>query len=225
MTGEPGFAGTIMADKISGLHVLYATLAALYHRATTGEGQEVEVPMFESMASFMLVEHANGAVFDPPQGPAHYPRAVAKNRRPYKTKDGYVAALIYNDKHWANFVAAVQPEWATEEMNDFEARARIIDSIYGKLAETFAQRTTAEWLELLAANHIPAAPLRSTEDLMTDPHLEEVGFFETVDSAIGTQRLPGLPVWFSKTPGGVQGPTTRLGADSEAVFAELAAKG
>jgi crotonobetainyl-CoA:carnitine CoA-transferase CaiB-like acyl-CoA transferase len=224
MTGEPGFAATIMADKISGLHVLYAALAALYHRAATGEGQEVEVPMFESMASFMLVEHANGAVFDPPQGPAYYPRATAPNRRPYKTKDGYVAALIYNDKHWGNFVAAVQPEWATPEMNDFEARARQIGAIYGKLAETFAQRTTAEWLELLTANQIPCAPLRSTEELMSDPHLEEVGFFETVESEVGTLRLPGLPVWFSKTPGGVQGPTVRLGTDTEAVLAELGAK-
>ncbi len=225
MTGEPGLVATVMADKVSGLHLLYATLAALYHRAVSGEGQEVEVPMFECMASFMLVEHGNGALFDPPTGPAHYPRAVARNRRPYKTKDGYVAALIYNDKHWSNFVAAVQPEWATPEMNNFEARGRQIDMIYGKLAETFAQRTSAEWLELLTTCQIPCAPLRSTAELFEDPHLDDVGFFETVDSVVGELRLPGLPVWFSKTPGGVQGPTTRLGADNAAVFAELAAAG
>src|SRR5207244_12035429 len=112
LTGEAGYAGTIMADKVAGMTALYATMMALFHRERTGEGQEVEVGMFETMASFMLVEHANGAMFSPPLGPAHYPRAVARNRRPYPTKDGHIAALVYNDKQWKAFVAAVQPAWA-----------------------------------------------------------------------------------------------------------------
>src|SRR3546814_16536384 len=94
------FVGTIMADKVAGLTVLYSTMMALFHRARTGEGQEVEVGMFETMASFMLVEHANGAMFDPPLSAANYPRVVAPNRKPYRTKEGHVAALIYHDKHW-----------------------------------------------------------------------------------------------------------------------------
>src|SRR5262245_46091304 len=97
LTGEANYVGTIMADKVAGLTAVYATVMALFHRERTGEGQEVEVGMFETMASFMLVEHASGMLFDPPLGPAHYHRAVARNRKPYKTKDGYVAALVYND--------------------------------------------------------------------------------------------------------------------------------
>ena len=114
LTGEANYVGTIIADKVAGLTALYATMMALFHRERTGEGQEVEVSMFETMASFMLVEHANGAMFDPPLGPAVYPRTVAPNRRPYRTSDGYIAALIYNDKHWNAFVNAVRPAWATE---------------------------------------------------------------------------------------------------------------
>jgi crotonobetainyl-CoA:carnitine CoA-transferase CaiB-like acyl-CoA transferase len=220
LNGEPGFVGTIMADKISGLHTLYATIMALYHRAATGEGQEVEVPMFEAMASFMLVEHANGAIFNPPAGPAHYPRVVSRNRRPYKTKDGHIAALIYNDKHWAAFVAAVRPAWATPDMDRLEDRAQQIDSIYLLLAHTFAERTTAEWLDLLEKAQIPAAPLRSPEELLANEHLEAVGFFETVDSPVGQMRFPGSPTWFSKTPGGVQGPTPRLGEHNDEVLGE-----
>jgi crotonobetainyl-CoA:carnitine CoA-transferase CaiB-like acyl-CoA transferase len=221
LNGEPGFVGTIMADKVSGLHTLYATTMALYHRAMSGEGQEVEVPMFESMASFMLVEHANGAIFTPPAGPAHYPRVVSPNRKPYKTKDGAIAALIYNDKHWAAFVGAVQPDWADPQYATLEARAQNINYIYGKLAETFAQRTTAEWLELLEEHNIPGAPLRTTEELMSNEHLEAVGFFETVDSDFGPMRFPGNPTWFSKTPGAVQGPTPILGEHNDEVLWEL----
>ncbi len=109
LTGEASYVGTIMADKVAGLTALYATTMALFHRERTGEGQEVEVSMFETMASFMLVEHANGAMFDPPLGPAVYPRAVTPNRKPYETKDGHIAALIYNDKHWNAFIERVQP--------------------------------------------------------------------------------------------------------------------
>ncbi len=128
---------------------LYATTMALFHRERTGEGQEVEVAMFETMAAFMLVEHANGAMFDPPLAPAGYPRAVSPNRKPYRTKDGHISALVYNDKQWAAFIDAVNPAWAGEHFATLEQRARQIDTVYGLLAETFAERTTQEWLDLL----------------------------------------------------------------------------
>src|ERR1700716_2093548 len=142
LTGEANYVGTIMADKVAGLTALYATMMALFHRERTGEGQEVEVSMFETMASFMLVEHAHGAMFDPPLGPAVYPRTVAPNRRPYRTKDGQIAALIYNDKHWNAFIDAVRPPWASELYSTLEQRARQIDTVYGLVAETMKQRST-----------------------------------------------------------------------------------
>jgi len=143
LNGEPGFVGTIVADKVAGLTAVYATLAALFERTRSGLGQEVEVPMFETMASFMLVEHANTALFTPPLGPATYPRVVSPNRRPYKTKDGYVAALIYNDKHWSAFVGALQPAWAGPELATLAQRAQHIDRVYTHLAELFARYSCA----------------------------------------------------------------------------------
>ncbi len=226
LNGEPGFVGTIMADKVAGLHALYAMMMALFHRERTGgkgkgEGQEVEVTMFEAMASFMLVEHANGRLFNPPLGPANYHRAVERNRKPYKTRDGYVAALIYNDKHWNAFIAVVQPEWNSPEFATLELRAKQIGRVYGLLGETFTTRTTQEWLDLLRELHIPASPLRSTDELFDNEQLNAIGFFEKQDSAIGEITYPGVPVWFSATPGKVRGPSPRLGEDTDAVLAEL----
>jgi crotonobetainyl-CoA:carnitine CoA-transferase CaiB-like acyl-CoA transferase len=221
LTGEANYVGSIVADKVAGLTSVYATVMALFHRERTGEGQEVEVGMFETMASFMLVEHANGALFNPPLGPAVYPRTVAPNRRPYRTKDGYIAALVYNDKQWSAFVAAVKPAWATDELATLKQRARQIDTLYGLLAGTFKERTTQEWLELFRSLDIPAAPLRTPGELFDNPHLNAVGFFETVDSPQGPLRFPGVPTWFSRTPGRVAGAAPELGADTQAVLEEI----
>jgi crotonobetainyl-CoA:carnitine CoA-transferase CaiB-like acyl-CoA transferase len=221
LTGEANYVGTIVADKVAGLTALYATTMALFHRERTGEGQEVEIGMFETMASFMLVEHANGAMFDPPLGPACYPRVVAANRKPYRTRDGHVSALIYNDKHWSLFVDAVKPDWASEEFATLGQRARQIDRIYGLLAETFLTRTTQEWLDLLRTLGIPAAPLRTPDELLHNPHLEAVGFFETVETRRGKVRFPGVPTTFSATPGKVAGPAPELGEHSQEVREEF----
>jgi crotonobetainyl-CoA:carnitine CoA-transferase CaiB-like acyl-CoA transferase len=218
MTGKADFVGTIMADKVAGLTVLYSTTMALFHRQRTGEGQEVEVGMFETMASFMLVEHANGAMFDPPLSKAHYPRAVAPNRRPYKTKDGYISALVYNDKHWSLFVEAVKPSWAGPELATLAQRAQQIDRVYGLLGETFVERSTQEWLTLLVGLGIPAAPLRSTDELFENEHLNAVGFFETVETPHGNVRFPGVPSWFSQTPGKVAGPAPMLGEHTREIL-------
>jgi crotonobetainyl-CoA:carnitine CoA-transferase CaiB-like acyl-CoA transferase len=221
LTGDATYVATIMADKVTGLTALYATMMALFHRERTGEGQEVEVSMFETMASFMLVEHANGAMFDPPLGPAVYPRTVAPNRRPYKTKDGYVAALIYNDKHWKAFIDAVRPAWNIPEYATLAMRAKEIDTVYGLVATTMLERTTDEWLALLADLEIPASPINTLDALFDSPQLNAVGMFETIDTPQGKVRFPGVPTWFSKTPGRVAGPAPELGADTAEVLAEL----
>jgi crotonobetainyl-CoA:carnitine CoA-transferase CaiB-like acyl-CoA transferase len=221
LTGEANFIGTIMADKITGLTAVYATTMALFHRERTGEGQEVEISMFETMAAFMLVEHANGAMFSPPLGPAIYPRAVAPNRRPYRTKDGHISALIYNDKQWSAFMAAVQPAWASEDYATLAQRAQHINTVYALLADTMKERSTEEWLSLFRTLDIPASPIRTPAELLDNDHLKAAGFFETVDSPFGAVRFPGVPTWFSRTPGAVAGAAPTLGAHTDEVLAEL----
>jgi crotonobetainyl-CoA:carnitine CoA-transferase CaiB-like acyl-CoA transferase len=221
MTGEPGFVATIMADKVAGMTALYATTMALFHRERTGEGQEVEVGMFETMAAFMLVEHANGAMFSPPLTPAHYHRAVSPDRKPYRTKDGHIAALVYNDRHWTKFVDAVKPAWASDELATLKQRATQIERVYRLLGETFLTRTTAEWLALLDELGIPCAPLRSTDELFDNPHLDAIGFFDPVETRHGPVRFPGIPTWFSTSPGAISGGAPDCGEHNDEVLREL----
>jgi crotonobetainyl-CoA:carnitine CoA-transferase CaiB-like acyl-CoA transferase len=221
LTGEANYVGTIMADKVAGLTALYATMMALFHRERTGEGQEVEVSMFETMASFILVEHANGAMFDPPLGPAVYPRTVAPDRKPYRTRDGHIAALIYNDKQWNAFINAVRPAWASDLYATLERRARHIDTIYALVAETLAERTTDEWMALFRELDIPASAIHTPDALFDNPHLNAVGLFETIDTPHGPVRFPGVPTWFSRTPGRVAGPAPELGANTAEVLEEI----
>ncbi len=221
LTGEPNYVGTIVADKVAGLTALYATTMALFHRARTGEGQEVEIGMFETMASFMLVEHANGAMFTPKLGPAFYPRAVAPNRRPYPTKDGYIAVLVYNDKQWNAFINAVQPVWNGPEFATLAQRAKQIDRVYNLVGQTLKERTTGEWLELFRGLDIPSAPLRTPDELFENEHLNAIGFFETVDTEYGPVRFPGVPTLFSATPGRVAGFAPKLGQHTDELLAEL----
>jgi crotonobetainyl-CoA:carnitine CoA-transferase CaiB-like acyl-CoA transferase len=222
MLGAPSYSATLVADKVSGLTALYAVLMALLHRARTGEGQEIEVAMFETMANFVLTDHINGALFDPPEGEPVYSRAASPNRRPYRTSDGWIAALIYTDKHWRAFLeVAGRPAWAKDpRFATLKDRAKVIDEVYARIGETLVARSTVEWLDAFARAEIPAAPVNETSALLRDPHLEAVGFFTAQETPLGTVRFPGMPAWFSRTPGQITNPAPALGADGRAVLAE-----
>ena len=179
--------------------------------------------MFETMASFMLVEHANGAMFDPPLGPAIYPRTVAPNRKPYRTKDGYIAALIYNDKHWTAFVDAVQPAWderaCTPRSSSGPSRST---TVYGLIArdDRWSGPPRNGWT-LFRELEIPAAPLQTPAELFDDPHLNAVGFFETVRHRARPGALSRCAdlVFAHAGPGRRARP--ELGADTAEVLEEL----
>lgn len=201
--GTPTYLATVVADKVAGLTATYAVMAALFHRERSGEGQEIEVPMFETLTAFTMTEHLGGSLFDPPLGPTGYARALAAERRPYATKDGYIATMIYTDRHWQAFFAAIgNPEWSRDPMfASLRSRTENIGTVLGLLAKELASRTTAEWMDLFQKAELPAMPIMSLEDLLHDPHLDAVGFWHERDTPDGRLRMPfGLP-GFSATPG------------------------
>ena len=180
------------------------------------------MPMFETLVSFTMIEHLCGSLFDPPQGPPEYPRVTAAARRPYRTSDGFIGVMIYNDKHWRNFFHALgDPEWSRDAMfATMRSRTENIAVVLTRLAEVIAERTTAEWVELFRLAEVPAMQIASTKQLLHDPHLEATGFWNTRESEFGTLRFPGIPTTFSATPGAIGDPGPMLGADTRAILSE-----
>ncbi|WP_232476032.1 CaiB/BaiF CoA transferase family protein [Flavisphingomonas formosensis] len=220
--GEPSYVATVVADKVGGLTGAYAIMAALYERERSGQGQEIEVPMFETMTSFLFAEHSVGGIYDPPMGRPVYRRAVQADRRPYRTADGYISVLIYNDRHWKRFFDLLgNPEWSRDpRFSTMQSRSEHIDHVLERICEVFASDTTAAWLDKMERAEIPAAPLLTTEDLTRDPHLEAVGFWQSISDEDGPMRLAGIPTRFSRTPGAITRSAPKLGADGRAVLAD-----
>jgi crotonobetainyl-CoA:carnitine CoA-transferase CaiB-like acyl-CoA transferase len=220
----PKFVNTIMADKIAGLSAAYAITAALYERERSGLGQAIEVPMFETLVSFNMIEHLGGETFCPALGSMGYDRVLSPFRRPYRTKDGYIGLMPYSTAQWQRFFEiAGKPQFAEDvRFTEHSARSENIDELYRILAEILVERSTAEWIRLLETADIPIAPMLSLEDLLEDQHLEALGFFRR-DShpSEGEIRTVSSPVRFSRTPATIERLAPRLDEHREEILEEI----
>jgi len=220
---EPRYAPMIVADRSVGQQVASAVSAALYHREKTGRGQRIDVPMFEHLLQIVLGDHLGGYTFEPPHGPPGYIRILSPDRRPFQTKDGYVCALIYNDKQWKGFLQAIgkpeifaQPEFATHE-----ARSQNYDQAYAMVAEELKHRTTAEWVEAFERADIPVQRMNSLDDILDDPHLAAIGYFSLREHpSEGRIRTLAVPSEWSESQPEYRRHAPRLGEHTREVLRE-----
>jgi crotonobetainyl-CoA:carnitine CoA-transferase CaiB-like acyl-CoA transferase len=220
--GTPRYAPINICDRVVGLHVTIAVASALFHRERSGLGQMIEVPMFETMAQFVLADHMGGGAFVPPAGAMGYKRLLSRTRGPYRTRDGHLALVVYTDRHW-RFVTGLlgmprlldeDPRFASQE-----SRTQHAEDMGRFLGEHLATRTTAEWLEICHAGDIPACPVNSIEDLYDDPHLKAVDFFQNMEHPTeGTVKNCRFPIHFGGTPAGVVHLAPNLGEHNREVF-------
>ncbi|HEX9834823.1 MAG TPA: CoA transferase [Mycobacterium sp.] len=220
----PSYVRTPVADKVAGLMGVGAILAALLGRVSSGTGQAVEVPMYETMAEFLLLDQQGGLVFDPPIGPPGYARMSTPFRKPYRTKDGYLGVVVYTDRQWLSFFDLIgQPELADDpRFATITARTHNIDALYQILEAEMSTRTNAEWTETLVLHNIPCTPVNTVTDLLSDKHLESVDFFTTVDHPTeGRLRMPRLPITFTDVDTEDQRPAPRLGEHGPDLLREL----
>jgi crotonobetainyl-CoA:carnitine CoA-transferase CaiB-like acyl-CoA transferase len=221
--GEPRFVPTILADKTTALAVVSAVTAALYHRARTGEGQEVEVPMFETLVSFVMAEHLWGGSFEPATGPLGYSRLLSAERRPLPTADGHLAVLPYLDQHWRAFCeVAGRAGWLEDErFTSLPRRLEHIDGHYRLIGGVTPSRSTREWLDALGTAGVPAMALSRLEDLLEDPHLRAIGFWSLEEHPTeGRLRVPAPATRFSATPAALRRLAPRLGEHTREVLGE-----
>jgi len=223
----PRYVPVTLADRSVGLHVVNAVCAALYRREKSGAGQRVDVPMFESMLQTVMGEHMSGFTYAPRAGEARgdlgYARMLAKERRPYETRDGYVCVLIYNDKQWRAFFALIgradllaDPRYATQE-----ARSRDFEGAYALVAAEMAKRSTAEWIGALERADIPVQRMNSLTDIVEDPHLAAIGYFREIEHpSEGRIRTMAVPSEWSESAPEYRRHAPRLGEHTREVLRE-----
>jgi crotonobetainyl-CoA:carnitine CoA-transferase CaiB-like acyl-CoA transferase len=217
MGGRPQLVPTLVADKVSGLTIAYAVLAALLHRERTGEGQRVEVPMVDVMTAFTLVEHAGAATARPPQGPPGYERILNPERRPQRTRDGWISVLPYTRRNFEDVFTAGGRADLVDDERIRSARARIehANSLYADVAEIMTQRTTAEWLAFCGEAGVPASAVPTLDELIDD-------LAEDVHPRAGRYKVLPQPVRFSRGTGPtVRRPAALSGEHTDEVVDEV----
>ena len=199
--GTPQLIRTIVADKVGALYLTNALLGAIMTLKATGQGQSLEVPMFECLTHFIMIEHLAAASFEPAKGAAGYKRVLAANRKTYRTQDGYVALLPYTTHQWQRFLELVGEHALAAEawVNDPALRSARVDELYAVIAGVTPSRTTNDWIAALRAIDIPVAAVNTLDDLLEDPQLKASGLFETYDhpteGRLRGTRQPARGAW------------------------------
>ncbi|MFV0297128.1 MAG: CaiB/BaiF CoA transferase family protein [Hyphomicrobiaceae bacterium] len=222
--GKPAYHPTVTADKVAALHVVYAVLAALLHRErTNGQGQLVEMPMFEAISAFCINENLMHSTYEP-RGALGYHRTMSPNRKPYPTSDGYIALLPYTTAQWRRVLDALGRDDITSAdwFQSHTTRSARSDELYQILSTSLGGRTSAEWLDLFESLDVPCGPVHSLESLLDDPHLAAVDFFEPNFSTETPQvRSLRQPVLWRGLEQKADIVAPHLGGDSRSVLAGL----
>lgn len=221
---RPRYLPSLIADKVAGLYGAQAILAALVHRLRSGEGQMVEVPMFECFTNFMMTEHLRDATYIPPVGPAGYPRQLEPSRQPFPTADGFMAIVPYTAASTQQLLDLIGSSdlLTSEAYLEAAASGDGMPLVYQEIARKTPHRTTAEWLTIFAEHDIPAMPARDLADVVNDPHLVATDFFRSKEHPdVGPYLEMQPPLRFGAMPEVELGHAPRLDANGSAIRERL----
>ncbi|MDY7547100.1 CoA transferase [Glaciimonas sp. CA11.2] len=222
--GVPKYVPTAICDKIAGQTIAYAVLAALLHIERGGDGQEIEVPMFETSIDFMMAEHLGPSAFEPPLGPVGFNRQLSVHRKPYKTADGWICILPYSDRNWADFFRLMEMPALFEDPRfaDIDSRGKNVDALYALIDVEAPKRSTDDWVSMCDSAGIPCMPVISLQKIDEDLHVRAVGLIESsIHPTEGAYRSIRPPVTFGASPYKLRKHAPRLGEDSERILSTL----
>lgn len=179
--GKPAYVPMLICDHVVGEITSGAIMAAIIDRFKTGKGAFIEVPMFETMATFVLQEHLAQKSFEPPVGPVGDLRLLSPHNQPVKTKDGYISFTINTDPQVQAFLKATDRSELLKDprFQSIASRAEFVSEWFEVRGAALMSRTTEEWLITLRAVDIPAMPCHTIDTLIKDPHLNQVNLMSS----------------------------------------------
>lgn len=227
ITGEAGRpplkAGPALIDFLGGVHLYGGIVSALYERERTGRGRLVEVAMQEavypSMLSKLGLMHVEGRC--PERIGNRHGRVSPYNV--YPCRDGFVAIICVNERHWRNLLRAMEREELRSDPRfaNNEARVAHMEEAEALVAAWTAERSRDEVCRIARDCRVPCAAVRDLAEVNADPHLRGRGFLETVDHpALGEVVLPTSPLRFDARSSGPLEPSPELGRHTEEVARE-----
>lgn len=219
--GPPSKVGVAIVDITAGLHAAIAILAALFHRKQSGEGQHIDIALFDTQVGWLAnVAHNYFATGAPPKryGNAH-PNIVPYET--FSTSNGYVAVAVGTDAQFVRLCAAVgrtdlgqDPRYRTNA-----DRVEHRDTLVPELQYVFRQRTAEEWIELLLEHRIPVGPVNDIPTVLNDPQVLAREMVQEVEhSTLGTIQQLGPVPKLSRTPARIRKAPPTLGEHTESLL-------
>ncbi|MGH2616317.1 MAG: CaiB/BaiF CoA transferase family protein [Thermomicrobiales bacterium] len=222
--GPPTKHGMSIADIGAGMWAALAIVTALLARERTGEGQSIDISLLDTQLSWLT--YAAGSYFATGEEPARYGSAHPSivPYQPFVTADGYLMLAIGNDRLWQQFCeAASRPVLATES-GFATSPERVVnrEAVIDAVAEIMRERTTAEWMRILEDAGVPAGPINSVAQALTDPHVLAREMVVKLDHpTAGSVTMTGNPAKFSATPGAIRSAPPLLGQHTDEILRSL----
>jgi formyl-CoA transferase len=216
--------GIPIGDLLAGYFCAIGILMALVERERSGRGQRVETSLLEALVgslSFQAAKFVNTGEVPPPVG-NHHPLTAPMGV--YRARDGYFNVAVGNDDMWLRFCKALgRPDLADDpRFGGMRARVANRAALDAALAEAFAGRAAAEWVEALNAAGVAAGPIATLDQVFADPQVRRAGLVrEAANAAWGPHKVLGLPVALSRTPAAVERGAPMTGEHTREALREL----
>ncbi len=228
ITGEapgrpPVKVGAPVSDITAGILGAMGACAALESRRRTGRGQKVDTSLFEAAITHTYWQSAIAFATGESPGAMGSAHPLNAPYQAFETADGWISVGAANQANWERLIRILGAEHLGEDprfrLNPDRMANRA--ALEAELNAVFREKPTEAWLEILSAGGFPAGPVNSIAEMHADPQTRAREMVVATEHPVaGRVETIGLPVKFSETPGGVQGPAPLLGQHTRAVLAE-----
>jgi len=223
--GVPGAGqarvGIPMADIFAGYQSTVAILAALMNRTVTGEGQAIDVSLFDSQFAAMLNPAASWLNAQTEIGRTGNDHPSAAPYGVFPVDDGHIIIATFNDREFTRLAAGLgHPEWSADDrFKRNGVRVANREALRTVITEALKGRSRQEWVKILAGIKVSCGPINSIRDLEDDPHVQARGMIVTVEHPVlGPVRFPANPFRLSRTPASYRKAPPQIGEDTDAVL-------